>query len=70
MIFSDLQSGSDALPSGGRREESAGIELLADLKAILDAKRVDRLTSKEIVEAPHVRDHHATPDVTLLREGT
>ena len=40
--------------SGGRREESAGIELLADIKAIFDAqagRRSDKLTSKEIVEA-------------------
>ena len=49
--------------SGGRREESAGIELLADLKAIFDARQVDSAhTSKEIVEALVAMEERPWPE--------
>ena len=48
--------------SGGRREESDGIELLEDIKAIFDAKQVDRLSSEDIVETLAAMEGRPWPD--------
>jgi putative DNA primase/helicase len=48
--------------SGGRREESAGIELLADIKAVFDTRQIDRLTSKDLVEALGAMEDRPWPE--------